>query len=188
MTPKRRKILRRTLITLVVLVLCVWIIAPRVAAPFIRARLQRMVAEQLNAELTIGDLSYTFPYSVTAKNAALVAKDDTGKPIDLLRVKELHLALAEIPWGDGPLVIQKINIREPSVQLIFTDRGVLGFKDLLKDELRHKKPRKPGKEKPSDYFRLRHFEIRDGEIVTEDRRLGQSGEPVAWKNLTVEMN
>jgi hypothetical protein len=47
---------------------------------------------------------------------------------------------------------------------------------------------KPRKEKPSDYFRLRRFEIHDGQIVFEDRRERSNRPPLIWKNMTVEMD
>jgi len=47
---------------------------------------------------------------------------------------------------------------------------------------------KPKKEKPSDYFRLRRFEIHDGQIVFEDRRQRSNRPPLTWKNLTVALD
>jgi hypothetical protein len=182
--------------TVALLFLLVYFVAPRIIAPFLRERLQQMVSKHLNAQLKMERLSYHFPYGLNAHNVALVAWDANGRPIDLLRVKELDLHLAKLPWGDGPLVIKRIIIKEPSAHFILTENGLLGTRNLVKPPSAEDKAEaaaeaasgKPKKEKPSDYFRLRRFEIHDGQIVFEDRRQRSNRPPLIWKNLTVEMD
>jgi hypothetical protein len=182
--------------TLALLFLLVYFVAPRIIAPFLRERLQQMVSKHLNAELKMERLSYHFPYGVNAHNVALVAWDAHGQQIDLLRVKELDLHLAKLPWGDGPLVIKRMIIKAPSAHFILTENGLLGTRNLVKpptpedqaEEAAAVASGKPRKEKPSDYFRLRRFEIHDGQIVFEDHRERSNRPPLIWKNLTVEMD
>src|SRR5258706_6753938 len=165
--------------------------AQKIIVPFLRERLQLMVSKHLNAELKMERLSYHFPYGLTAHNAALVAWDAHGQQIDLVRVKELDLHLAELPWGDGPLVIKRIIIKAPSAHFILTENGLLGTRNLVKPpsaEDQVAAAGKPKKEKESDYFRLRRFEIHDGEIPLVDRRERANRPPLIWKNLTVEMD
>ncbi|MDB5318813.1 MAG: hypothetical protein JWN40_444 [Phycisphaerales bacterium] len=179
--------------TVALLFLLVYFVAPKIIAPFLRERLQQMVSKHLNAELKMERLSYHFPYGLTAHNAALVAWDAHGQQIDLLRVKELDLHLAQLPWGDGPLVIKRIIIKQPSVHFILTENGLLGTRNLVKpvsaeDQIAAAAAGKQKKEKPSDYFRLRRFEIHDGQILFEDHRERSNRPPLIWKNLTVEMD
>ena len=177
------RFLRRALVTVAVVMGLAYFVGPRLAAPFVRQQLQQMVSKNLNATLTMDGLSYQFPYGVRARNAALVTTDEQGRPVDLLRVKELELALAELPLGKGPLVIERIIVREPSAHLIVNEHGLVGGRGLVKRDAEAADK----KEKPSDYFRLRKFEMRDGAIVFEDRR-GGGGPPVVWKNLAVDLN
>jgi hypothetical protein len=176
--------------TIALLIGLVYFVGPSVVAPMLRERLQQMVAQHLNAELKMDRLTYHFPYGLSAHNAALVAWDDRGQQIDLLRVKELNLHLAKLPWGDGPLVIKRIIIKEPSAHFILTENGLLGTRGLVKEQPTEVAPQpgKPKKEKPSDYFRLRRFEIHDGQIVFEDRRERNNRPSLIWKNLNVEMD
>lgn len=189
----RRSKLRRFIWGMLITLALLYVIGPRLAAPFVRARLQKMVSQKLNAELTMADLAYRFPYGVVAKDAALVTKDADGKPIDLLRVKELRLSLVALPFGDGPLLIEKIAIKDPTANLIMNEDGVfVGFKGLVKDETEELKEqteqqKKPGKEKPSDYFRLRRLEMTGGQITYLDRR-SPAQRDVVWKDLGVELN
>lgn len=202
MTPIRRRRIRKVLIGIAVVLCLVIFLGPRVMAPILRQRLEKMVADSLNARLTMDQLSYEFPYGVRAKNAALVAKDENGKDTDLLRVADLELALAKLPVGDGPLVIERIIAKDPVGRLVLTEHGFVGGKGLVKkdddddEEETPKAPAQPApakprskkkpKEKPSDYFRLRYLELQGGQIAFEDRRDGNTT-PVIWKNLAVQL-
>jgi len=174
-------------------VLLLYFVAPMVVTPILRERLQRMVSAHLNADLTMDGLSYHFPYGLSAHNAALVARDERGERVDLLRVKELDLHLAKLPLGKGPLVFKRVIIKEPSARLIVNDNGLVGARALLRSELDQTTwiempdgERRPAR--PSDYFRLRRFEIQGGQIVYEDRRGGQTRPPVVWKNLQLGLD
>lgn len=178
----------------------VYLVLPMILAPILRQRLQGMVSKHLNAQLTMDRLSYHFPYGLNLHNAALIAWDETGQKIDLLRVKELDLHLAKLPLGGGPLVFKRIIIKRPSAHLILKETGLLGARGLVKKEAEEEASdegeeakggapsKRPKKEKPSDYFRLRRFEIHDGQIVFEDRRARSNRPPLTWKNLTVALD
>src|SRR5947207_13015300 len=115
-----------------------------------------MVAKSRKAPLTWDGLSDDFPYGLRARNAALIARDEKGRDVDLIRVKHLELVLAKMPWGDGPLVIERIIVEEPSVRVIIADNGQVDGRDLVKEEAKQRqRDHLAGKEKPSDYFRLR---------------------------------
>ncbi|HEY7116492.1 MAG TPA: AsmA-like C-terminal region-containing protein [Tepidisphaeraceae bacterium] len=171
-----------------------YVFGPILAAPFLRERLQRMVSVHLHARLAMGGLSYHFPYGLTVRDAALVATDENGRDVDLVRVKRLDLALAELPRHDRPLILERIIVHEPSVHLVMNDRGMVGGKGLVKsrDEILREEGTLPeeSKHKPSDYFRLRRFEIHDGQVVYEDRRPhGDTRLPwLVWKNLGAQVD
>ena len=60
------------------LALLVWQFGAAAAKPLLRARLQAMIAEQLNAELQMGDLEYLPPYGVRVRDARLVTPGPDG--------------------------------------------------------------------------------------------------------------
>lgn len=200
LTPTRRRRILKFFIGLGVLLVLACLVGPRVVAPFLRHRLEKMVADNLNARLTMDSLVYEFPYGVRAHNAALIAKDETGRDIDLLRVKDLELVLAKLPIGDGPLLIEKIIAKQPVGRMVLTEHGFVGSKGLIKpdeDESPEPAPAQPAqpkpksnkkpKEKPSDYFRLRRLDLQGGQIAFEDRRDGKAI-PIVWKNLNIELD
>jgi hypothetical protein len=201
---RRRRFWILGLIAMVVGV--IYFAAPMIIAPILQRRLQAMVSKHLNAELTMKRLTYHFPYGLNAHDVALTAWDNMGQKIDLLRVKELDLQLAKLPLGDGPLVIKRIIIKEPSAHFILNENGLVGTRGLVKpqaeqddDEVEDETlPQAPGrppasrkkskKEKPSDYFRLRRFEMHDGQIVFEDHRQRANRPVLTWKNLNIKLD
>lgn len=198
LTPIRRRRIFKFLIGLGVLLAILRLVGPRVMAPILRHRLEKMVSDSLNARLTMDRLDYEFPYGVRAHNAVLIAKDETGGDVDLLRVNDLELVLAKLPVGDGPLLIEKIVAKQPTGRMVLTEHGFVGSKGLVKpdeDESPEPAPAQPAKpksnkkpkEKPSDYFRLRRLELQGGQIAFEDRRAGK-GVPIVWKNLDIQLN
>ena len=94
--PRTRGRKRWIILGIVALLLgLLYVVGPMVAAPILRQRLQAMVSKHLNAQLAMDRLSYHFPYGLNLHNAALVAWDEKGEKIDLLRVKELDLHLLD---------------------------------------------------------------------------------------------
>ncbi len=182
---------------LAALLLGVWFIGPRLVAPMIQRKLQAMIEKHLHAQLTLDSLKYDFPYGVRAKNVALVTRDGQWASIDLVRIADLELVLAEMPWGNGPLVIERIIAKGPAVKVVQRDAGVIAGQGLVREEEKTPPaPDKPQKDKPSDYFRLRYLSIEDGRVVFEDQRVGQGqGDAVAkdrppliWSGINVEIN
>ena len=178
---------------LLALPLLVYLIGPRLAAPFVRAKLQGMISRELNASLTMDDLAYDFPYGVRARNAALVAKDTAGNNVDLIRVKKLQLSLVKIPWGDGPLLIERVVIDQPSVNLIFDEKGLVGSKEVVKEKKKDEggpAAAVGGTQRPSDYFRLRRFEIKHGQVLYHNRAWpgARNEPPVTWKDINVAID
>jgi len=168
-----------------------YVFGPIIAAPYIQGRLQNMVSDHLWAELRIGKLSYDFPFGVRVRDAALVARDGKGGTVDLIRAKEVELSLAEIPRKKRPLIISRVVIHEPSIHLIMTDDGLVGGKRLVKtpEERIASEEARTGekveiepteKHKPSDFFRLRKFDVREAKVMFQDRRDGRERPWVVW--------
>jgi hypothetical protein len=176
-----------------------YVFGPIIAAPYIQQRLQNMVSDHLWAELKIGKLSYHFPFGVRLRDAALVARDGKGATVDLIRAKEVELSLAEIPRKKRPLIIRRVSIVEPSVHFLMTDDGLVGGKRLVKtfEERIASEEARTGekveieptdKHKPSDFFRLRRFEVRDAKVMFQDRRGGNELPWVVWDKLGADLN
>src|SRR5438477_2331578 len=150
LTKTRTRKLPRLILALAAILGLLYFVGPWIAAPILRHKLEAMVAKNLNARLTMDGLSYDFPYGLRARNAALIAKDEKGQDIDVIRVKHLELVLAKMPWGEGPLVIERIIIDEPSVRLIVAQNGQVDGRDLVTEEAKKRqREHLPGKEKPS---------------------------------------
>src|SRR5882762_5293733 len=95
-----------------------YVVVPQIATPMIRSRLQKQISTQLNAELRMGGVYYVFPYGVRISDAVLVGKDERGAEVELLKIPKLKLALAKLPFGEGPLVIKKLVMERPAIRLI----------------------------------------------------------------------
>ena len=163
-----------------------WLVLPRVAAPYVRGKLQAMIASKLNAELRMEDLAYLPPFGVRVRNAKLVAKNeaDAGE-FDLLKVARIDLRLAELPFGEGPLVIERIDVQQPEVYLVLTEHGLLGSTALTAPPQTRPAPGRPvlpPGTKLSDMFELRHFALWGGRVVLEDRTRPGSV-PMVWSEL-----
>ena len=86
----------------------------------------------LPLELRLDRIAYRFPYGIYVQNAALIATDSDGRKFELLSIPQAHIALARLPLGSGPLVIERLHLKDPAVHLIETDRGMVGRRRLLR--------------------------------------------------------
>lgn len=188
----RRRWARVALIVLLMLGV-LWIVAPRLAAPYVQAKLQAMIASKLSAKLEMDHLAYLPPFGVRVRNARLIALDDAGGEFDLLKIARLDLRLAKLPFGEGPLVIKRIDVQEPELHLVLTERGMLGSTAFqmppgVQTRPSHGAHLPPGT-KLSDMFELRHFALWGGRVVLEDRTR-RGSVPMVWSelNLSSEIN
>src|SRR5687768_9255842 len=117
--PRRRW--ARWGLALLILLGMVWLVAPRLAAPYVRAKLQAMIASRFDAELRMSSLSYLPPFGVRVRDAKLVAKENGSGEVELLKFARLDLRLAKLPFGEGPLVIERIEVQQPEMHLILTE-------------------------------------------------------------------
>jgi hypothetical protein len=150
---------------------------PAAAKPFVRAKLQSVIREQLNAELEIGSLAYDFPNGVSVFDARLVANDPQGKPVDLLTARRLSITLAGLPILPGPLRVRSIVIESPSVHLIETCDGLVG---------RGLTDKPDAQEKLSELFELQRLALIDGSIVYEDRTVS-GAVPLVWRGFQIDL-
>lgn len=177
------------LIALAIVTAIVCIVAPIAARRIVRSRLQAMIASQLNAELQIGGLTYTFPYGVQVSDAAIVTRAPDGETVELLRLSGLSLKLARSPLRRGPLVIERIEIDGPAIHLIRMNEGLIGRRGLAKTDASTSggSSTPSGHWKLSDMFRLRELDLRDGSVVYEDRTL-HGTRPLVWRNLQIHLD
>src|SRR5687768_1520790 len=168
---RKRKWRRRLLIAGAVifgLLLLAYLILPTVVTPLVRAQLQQIVAEKLNAELRIDRISWSLPRTVHLKGATLVARNADGSAVELLKVSSLKIDLRRLPTKTTPLVIQRLNLDDASIHLINTPEGWVGA--------RGGPPQPPppegsgaAKRPLSQIFELRQVSIKNAQIGYEDR-------------------
>ena len=164
-----------------VLLAVVYVIGPWAATPIIRGKLDAMVRSQLNARLDMGSIVYDFPYGVRVRDAVLVADDPRGGTVKLLELPSLHIALAKLPFGDGPLVVERILLDQPGIHMIKTADGLLGQK-LIRSE----GERSQEEVKLSQMFQLRLVSIDEGRIIFEDRTRPDAA-PAVWRSIDVRL-
>ncbi len=164
-------------------------LVPLIATPMLRTRLQKQISTQLNAELRMGGVYYLFPYGVRVSDAVLVGKDENGAEVELLKIPKLKLALAKLPFGEGPLVFKKVVMDRPAIRLIDTETGLVGRRTLVKAQTQPASAPAAGKskwEKLSEMLELRRFSIEDGSIVYEDRQ-SPGTVPAVWRNIDIDL-
>ncbi|MGA2500185.1 MAG: hypothetical protein ABSH20_20795, partial [Tepidisphaeraceae bacterium] len=180
--PRWRRWLLRIVAATIVLALLLFWLGPIAARPMVRGKLQAMVSSQLNAELRIGRLRYSFPYGVDVTDVGLLAKDDDGKPVELLTIPRLEIGLAKLPFGPGPLVVSKLKLHEPVVHVIRASTGFVGHQTLAKGATTGP----TGGPKRSEMFELRLVEVIEGRIAYKDRTLTGTVATV-WQHIGLKM-
>lgn len=165
-----------------VVILILVILAPSAARWIIRRRLEAMVADQLNAQLHIDSLTFSFPYEVDVRGASLVSAGPGGKSVALLSVPRLDLKLARFPLRPGPLVIQSLMIDHPAIHLLRTREGLVGRRGLTKQA----QTAQPKNWKLSDMFQLRRVAITGGRVTYQDLSRPRT-RPLVWKGLSIDL-
>lgn len=156
----------------------------------VRSRLQAMIADQLDARLTMGDLKYSFPYEVNVFDASLVTDRPGAEPLVLLQIPHLGLKLAQSPLRSGPLVIDSIQIDNPAIHLIQTEKGLLGRRSTPAGASSQPAPTEAAPKKDwnlSDMLRLHHLALHGGSTIYEDATLTNT-RPLVWQNLNVDID
>jgi hypothetical protein len=212
LVPRRRA--HRVLVVVLVVLVVAWFLVPQLFVPTIRAKLQGMIGGHMDARLQIGRLMYAPPFGVRARDVRLIGGGSAGSEyagLELLKVAKLDLKLARSPFHKGPLVIQNITVSDPEVHLLRTAGGrLVGMHALVKHgapqdanqpatqpvpstrpgpvdvENPDEAEREAAKAKLSDMFELRHFGIKGGRVVYEDKSRPDLP-PVVWKDLNVGM-
>lgn len=183
---KTRKRLKWIAGILLGLALLTYFGGPWAAALLVRTRLQQMIASKLNANLTLGRLSYRFPYGVHVEDATLTMSGPDGQGVELLRIPQLDIALARHPFHSGPLVISRLKLKEPAIHIIKSPSGISGSTGLIASEASASSDRPFVSAKLSDMFELRQFAIQGGQLVYEDRtRPGTV--PLVWRNINADI-
>ena len=195
-------------IVFALLLVIVYVILPLIITPVIRNRLQKQLSTQLDAELQMGRVYYWFPYGVSVSDAVLLARNQQGAPIQLLKIDKLKLSLARMPFGEGPLVIRKLILKRPEIHLLVTDEGVVGRHLPVKTDApaaspaSQPDPAPPQSTQPapataptttpqrrpklSEMLELQHVRVEDAQIIYEDRQDPQSV-PAAWRNINIDL-
>lgn len=170
-------------ILLVVAGVGVWYWGGAYAQRIIHDKLQHIVSGHLNARLDMGEIAYVYPYGVTVKSVALIAKQGDLE-VTLASFEKLRLQLTELPFGDGPLRIESIDIDAPTLHVIQTRNGIVGETNLMRSEDEKRDRKAP---KLSDVFVLKHLQLFDAKVQYEDYRKPDQL-PLVWRDLHVQVN
>src|ERR1051325_4949398 len=203
-----RRWLKWPLIVFALLLVIVYVILPLIITPIIRNRLQKQLSSQLDVDLQMGRVYYWFPYGVSVSDAVLVAKDQQGEPIRLLKIDKMKIALARMPFGEGPLIISKLILKRPQIHLLVTDEGIVGRHSPINEAPAASAPSSqpqqttapsteptpttapsaPPQRRPklSEMLELRQVRVEDAQIIYEDRD-SQGSVPAAWRNINIEL-
>ena len=119
--------------------------------------LQSVVGAHINAELEIGLLDYQAPKMVTVQNVVLRSGE-----AELMSIGEATLELAAIPAVGAAIVIERFDLKRPRFHVVRdAGGGLVGWGNLLKqDVLTDYDSVEPGK-RASDFLRLRRAQIED---------------------------
>ena len=182
--------IRRLLAAVAVGVIIAAVCAPMALRWLVRTRLQSMIADQLDARLKIGDLKYSFPYEVNLTDAALITDRPGAEPLVLLQVPHIGLKLARSPLRSGPLVIESIQIDNPAIHLIQTEKGLLGRRAIAvssplptaNDNMFKRKDWKL-----SNMLQLHRLALHGGSATFEDTTIART-RPLVWQNLNIDLD
>jgi hypothetical protein len=149
----------------------------------IHAKLQAIVSGNFSARLEMGNIEYVFPFGVNVNDVALVAEQGELE-VKIASFRQLRLKLTELPFGDGPLRIESVEIDAPTVRVVQTQLGIVGQKGLVRSEEERRQRKAP---KLLQVFVLKHLRLDDARIVYEDR-VKPDQTPLVWRDLNVLVN
>jgi uncharacterized protein involved in outer membrane biogenesis len=179
--PSKHRVARLAIIIAFFLIIALMIAKP-IASLYVRAKLQQTLSTRLDGDLQLGPLSYSFPLGVHVGSSKLISKDPAGGEFEILGMESFDLALHQLPFRPGPLIIERVSIGHPTVHIIRTNEGFVG----IQTGVRHKAtdPDRPER-KLSEVFQLRHVNLDAGEVRYEDRRR-EGSVPLVWKGLNID--
>lgn len=162
--PRRWRWLSLSVIGLVTLNLLIAFALPL----WLRARIERAGTEALGRELQLQALSLS-PWRLGATLEGLRIAGAPGQDGDLLRVERIELAIAPSSVWKGALVLRRLKIEHPELNLGRDAAGRLSIADLV---TRFNKP----STEPGPEWALYNLSLERGEARFVDQGLGQSGE------------
>jgi uncharacterized protein involved in outer membrane biogenesis len=174
---RRRRLIVWVAGGLVFLILAVPVLGPVLAKPYVRARIQEAVAAHIDARVEIGSLSYSPPWKFGARDLRLISTSPEGHSFNLMSVQRVDLSLGAAPFGDGPLVVRRCAIDDPSIRLIRTADGFLGFRGGATTT---------PLEKLSELLELGDLSLAGGELILEDRTVA-SAVPLVWRRVNLKI-
>jgi len=145
----------------------------------IEHRLERAVADKLDAELQLGRLLYIPPLGVHIGSAHLVRKNNV-----LADFGRVDLKLGAWPRKGRPVVIDDLTIRQPIVRIFKTDAGLVGGPGFVKDVT---PPPEEATKKFSDKVRIGRFHIA-GATIKYDQTQAERSTSMAWHNVNASLS
>jgi hypothetical protein len=171
---------------IVLLLVVMLLLAPFAARAIVRAKLQAALSDDLNAQVHLDAVGFWPPYQFSARGLRIAAPDSAGKSVELFNAEQIRISLAQSPWSDGPVVIERLDLKSPNVHLIRTAQGIVGRRF-------HQPPATPTTvatqpARPtlsfSQRLQIRHANITNASFIFEDQQVPGS-RPVQWSNLNL---
>jgi hypothetical protein len=160
---------------------------------WIGSQFQDIANAYLNPKLRFTDLTYEYPLTVSLKNLHLTADDPAhpGHTIDIIACDRAEVSLSEIPSIGKPIVIEKIELKEPLISAVAVkprSKTFVGFSDLVRggSDNASSDTQSSAPKKLSDVFRMRLVQIIDGKIVYDPRIPGTN--PMTLDKINTLLN
>jgi hypothetical protein len=142
------------------------------------SQLKSIVNARLNPQLDFRSIEYEAPLTVCIHHITLTSDSPdpvTGQPVAMLFAESATLTLGEIPNRGKPIVIERLQLVRPQLQLIaFPDEPTrfIGFDQFVKTSSSSASPvtaESVGAPTISDVLKLRKIAISDGQVIFDAR-------------------
>lgn len=125
---------------------------------FVRTQIEEIASEAINPQLTIGKLSYRFPFTVILYDMALEQDD-----IKIAEIPRCTITMDRIPYTQGQIRFSKFNLESPVLRLVVNEKNELvGWGDLVKSS--GESSSDSDTSKASDSFAVRNIVVSNASI------------------------
>lgn len=138
---------------------------------WIGSQLKSIANGYLNPTLEFDTLDYQAPRTVVLTNLRLTA----GDSLDVIAADRATIELGRIPRVNEPIVLTRIRLEKPLLQLVAAAPGsgrFVGLSDILKSTPSSPDDSSSPPAKLSDVLEMRQIELDDGRIVYDPRIAG----------------
>ena len=165
-----------TIILIVLFVAAALLLIPpvrrAVGAPlnkFVSRQIEQVAADFLNPTLSIGQISYTFPFTAAVKDLVLIQDD-----VKILEIPSGSITIQRIPFSSGQVRFQNFTLESPTLRFVVDEDGdLVGWGDLLKSS-EDRETEGDRDAKASDAFAIQNITVTNATIEYQDQRIGEN--------------